>query len=1041
MRAPEKIILLVIDTLRADHLGCYGYVRDTSPKIDRLAADSVIFSQAFTPVSYTLPAIASLLTSKRPDSHGIGLSQKGTLSEDSDLTLAELLRDRGYATASFVSTIVLRKETELDAGFDVYDDELTAGELNRPDYLLRDGLETMARALEYIKQQKDSNFFTFIHLMDVHGPYACPAPYDALFVGDPFYGERAALKVVANEHPYFGIPAYQVLGAPGAATGDYTGFIDDPRYYGARYDGCIRKCDDIVASLVDCLKTLGIYDDTLFILTADHGEALGENGIFFFHGVTVTPEQISVPLLVKLPTDLVSGPRKVATHVSIMDLMPTILSACGIDTAGLSLHGSSLQKLIKTGVDPELSRRTLACENECQDALIKPDGTLKLEKSARPFRGHYAYVPEVIDLLDGKIYDWRSGKEITAGIATSSPICPVCGSTETEPLCMVNGYQIHRCIESETEFVWPMPADDTLKALYDRTAFFEGGELGDYQSYDAQAARSLPSVMKLLARFPNGGKGRSILEVGCGYGTRLRLAADQQWKCFGIEISEHARRVAADRHRNRLTVFERVADLAAQHFDLILMLEAIENFPNPFLLFFSLFSKGVIGPETLVVISTPNDQNFASVANPGGWTQNHPPYRLVHYSAKSLQLLLQRLRFREIRIAGAHLSPAHAIAPYEEEAISLNDDLRELGGIVCECRGSDFASFMKERYVPGTWSSLKAYEHLPRYALARTLAKGMRVLDFGCGTGYGAASLAEVAQCVVGVDIDAGAIEWARATHRRSNLHFERHADLGRGLAPGSFDLITCFEVIEHINHATQLELLRSMNELLASTGKLILSTPNPRITVHYGDNPYHLQEMTAAQFLELLQPFFKQIAMYEQWISPGILIAPRSFEDGNTASVSALAGKPGEGIPVACIALCSQEPFKPAAPLCKFDMSHSFAFQTVDAERRLDQLRLENYALKERMTSVESELASLRSSRMLRLEQVVRNEPLSLKKLVRIAYLSGAITLPPAVKHMVLSIAPWLRSRFGAQDRPSRSRNRIRSSFLHKLDPTRSLR
>ena len=417
MTAPKKIILLVIDTLRADHLGCYGYARNTSPNIDHLAAESIVFERAFTPVSYTLPAIASMLTSKRPDSHGIGLSQDGKFSGDSDLTLAELLSDNGYSTAAFVSTVVLRKATKLDLGFDVYDDKMTAEELNRPDYTLREGRATIARALEYIKRHKENDLFILIHLMDVHGPYICPPPYDAQFVDDPFYGEKATLRVVPDNHPYSGIPAYQVLGAPGAANGDGKGFINDPRVYRARYDGCIRNCDDIVASLLNGLKVLGIYDDTLFILTADHGEALGENDIYFFHGVTVTPEQISVPLLIKPSVHHVSGPKKPATHVSTIDLMPTILAACGIDWAGLGLHGRSLQLLIENGTDPGLSHRTLLSENECQDAFIRPDGTLKLEKSSRPFRGYYAHVPEVIDQLDGSQFSWRTGKKI--GVITA----------------------------------------------------------------------------------------------------------------------------------------------------------------------------------------------------------------------------------------------------------------------------------------------------------------------------------------------------------------------------------------------------------------------------------------------------------------------------------------------------------------------------------------------------------------------------------------------------------------------------------------------
>jgi arylsulfatase A-like enzyme/glycosyltransferase involved in cell wall biosynthesis len=416
MTVPKRILLLVIDTLRADHLGCYGYGRNTSPNMDRLAAESIIFSHAFTPVSYTLPAIASLFTSKRPEGHGIGLSQASSLTPGHDVTLAELLRDKGYATAAFVSSIILRKATKLDLGFDIYDDEMTAVEVNRPDVLFRDGQETIGRALRHLERIKDKESFTFIHLRDVHGPYICPAPYDTAFVGDSQYGKKEVLEIVKNEHPCLGIPSYQVLRAPGAATGNGTGFIDDARFYRARYDGCIRKSDALVGNLVDGLKSLGIYDDTFFILTADHGEALGENGIYFFHGITVTPEQLAVPLLLKPSKNLFFGPAKMLVHVSTLDLMPTILSSCGICPSRLELDGKPLQTLIEKGQDPELSDRELVCINECQDAHVNPDGGLVLQMGNRPYRGHYACVPDLLERLAGKRFDWRTGKEFPIAV-------------------------------------------------------------------------------------------------------------------------------------------------------------------------------------------------------------------------------------------------------------------------------------------------------------------------------------------------------------------------------------------------------------------------------------------------------------------------------------------------------------------------------------------------------------------------------------------------------------------------------------------------
>ncbi len=518
MTAPKKIILLVIDTLRADHLGCYGYARNTTPNIDRLATESVVFSHAFTPVSYTLPAIASLLTSKRPKNHGIGLRKEGALSKDADLTLAELLRGKGYATAAFVSTILLRRATNLDSGFDIYDDLLTSSEHNRPDIMLRDGKETIARALEYLGQEKGKELFAFIHLMDVHGPYICPAPHDSLFLDDALRERKTVLRVVPDNHPYAGIPAYQVLKASGAAAGDISGFIDDPRYYCARYDGCIRKSDEIVGGLIHGLKSIGIYDDTLLILTADHGEALGENDIYFFHGVTVTPEQLSVPLLIKPPSNSGWSAKRLDTHVSIMDLMPTLLSLSGIDLEGLDLHGSSLQRLIEEDADPRLQMRTLTSENECQRALIRPDGTMKLQKDSKQFHGYYACVPEVIDRLDGRKYNWKTGKEISAGFSQiKSRIFRHRGLTGDEPVSIQRLARIaylhgSRVLPSGVKRRIKPIAKEMLSWLEDPIPSVSQPKPYAVQVVE-QPATNRPRVLHALANFCIGGSSRLVVDL------------------------------------------------------------------------------------------------------------------------------------------------------------------------------------------------------------------------------------------------------------------------------------------------------------------------------------------------------------------------------------------------------------------------------------------------------------------------------------------------------------------------------------------------
>ncbi len=281
------------------------------------------------------------------------------------------------------------------------------------------------------------------------------------------------------------------------------------------------------------------------------------------------------------------------------------------------------------------------------------------------------------------------------------PMCPLCRSTDTLYLCQVDGFDIWRCPESATDFVWPMPDDWTLKNIYDREAWFEGGERGGYEDYDTQTEPSLNMVTELLDRFPEGKDELSVLDIGCGYGTHLRLAADLGWKCFGIEPSVHARGIAQQRHGDRLTVVERAEDLLPKRFDLVIMLEVIEHLRDPYALFFTLFGRKAIGPETLVVISTPNARSTEAVIDPGDWAYRHPPSHLIFYSAKSLQVLLRRLLFKEVHIHGIVQSPPRQAVRFDDEQPSINDELNGFLGIVAEARGSDFKEFMHERYVPG----------------------------------------------------------------------------------------------------------------------------------------------------------------------------------------------------------------------------------------------------------------------------------------------------------------------------------------------------
>jgi arylsulfatase A-like enzyme len=414
MTPPKKIILISLDTLRADHLGCYGYPRNTSPTIDEVAGEGILFKNAFSPSSFTTPAHASIFTGKSPSHHSIGFNQfDGKLDTNIDITLAEFLKATGFKTAAFISSFVLRNETNLNSGFDVYDDEMTSHELNNPINLIRDGTETSCRAIQWVQDNYEDNFFLFIHLFDVHGPYICKEPYKNLFVKDSQNDEIIRLNsIVPNSHPIGGIPFYQALKRTVDIKGNTTSFETNIQYYISQYDGCIRYVDDNINLLLKKLQQLGIYDDSFIIITSDHGEAFGENDIYFYHGLTVTPDQIHVPLIIKPHKEGNVKQQIIELPVSTIDILPTILSICNFDYDNLDLEGQSLISTMENLSDRSIKKkRILISENEHQLAEIFPNLQLKLTKKETPASTYYTYIQDLIDSLDGKWFNTINKQE------------------------------------------------------------------------------------------------------------------------------------------------------------------------------------------------------------------------------------------------------------------------------------------------------------------------------------------------------------------------------------------------------------------------------------------------------------------------------------------------------------------------------------------------------------------------------------------------------------------------------------------------------
>ena len=421
---PKAIILIVIDALRADHLGCYGYHLPTSPHLDNFAKDAVKFKYAFSPCSYTIPAFAAIFTGKSPGNNSLWFQQKFGLNRDREITLAEVLQSVGYKNAAFVSSLVMRKAWGLDAGFDIYNDNMTGFEVNRPSESVRNGKETNEEVFTWLADEGNFPFFLFIHYFDVHGPYVNVEPYDSIF-GVEDYGNKSLFLNRVLDGKEGGIPDYQILRISKNEEGEVIDYERDARYYFSQYDGGIKYCDDIFGDLIKRLKEKNIYDDALIVITADHGEAMGENNIYFFHGLTVSFEQIRVPLLIKTPTKKTIKSKVVKEPVSTIDIFPTILNACEANNSRFEAEGVNI-------LNRNLEKRIILSENQWQRAII---------------RGNYIYLSEKSNIYPDYVYYYDSRQ-----LCTGKKLCNYIDDSNCEKNLLENASEEKEFMEIDNFF-------------------------------------------------------------------------------------------------------------------------------------------------------------------------------------------------------------------------------------------------------------------------------------------------------------------------------------------------------------------------------------------------------------------------------------------------------------------------------------------------------------------------------------------------------------------------------------------------------------
>jgi arylsulfatase A-like enzyme/Tfp pilus assembly protein PilF len=291
-----NIVLVTIDTLRSDRISSYGSDRVHTPNIDSFASDGVLFSNAASTVPFTLPAHSSILTGLYPPGHGVRENVGYTL-DPAIPTLAEVLSSAGWTTAGFVSAFVLDRRWGIGRGFDHYFDDFDLSDFETPNLssVQRPGDETIAEAVRWLDDRPmDTPFFLWLHLYDPHDPYTPPEPFKSRYPGQP-------------------------------------------------YDGEVAYTDSLIGDFRTALEERGLLSNSLVILTADHGEGLGDHGESS-HGFFVYDTTIHVSMIVRPPTDAFAG-RIVDSAVSHVDLFPTILDAVGLN-APKAVHGHSLLPVI-----------------------------------------------------------------------------------------------------------------------------------------------------------------------------------------------------------------------------------------------------------------------------------------------------------------------------------------------------------------------------------------------------------------------------------------------------------------------------------------------------------------------------------------------------------------------------------------------------------------------------------------------------------------------------------------------------------------------
>lgn len=317
-KKPYNLILISIDALRADHLGIYGYHRNTSPTIDAFAKKNILFTNFHTVVPKTGPSMTSFFTGRYVQHHGVTTN---ALRRDKSIKTLTQILPKSFHKAAFCANLGLNKARGYADGFDEFTVLMAGAKSMREE----SQAELTPKAINWLKDNAaKGNFFLWLHYLDPHGPYTPPPQYKNLFINDKFYDPTK--KVALDYTPLKGQNENIVLGAvPKYQRLDNHNAVD---YYISQYDAEIRYTDAEIKKLFNYLKSHGLMKKTIIVITADHGESLGEKNYYFEHGMFVGENSTHIPLIIHHPD--ITRPMTITSTLESIDLAPTLLSEYGL---------------------------------------------------------------------------------------------------------------------------------------------------------------------------------------------------------------------------------------------------------------------------------------------------------------------------------------------------------------------------------------------------------------------------------------------------------------------------------------------------------------------------------------------------------------------------------------------------------------------------------------------------------------------------------------------------------------------------------------